>query len=110
MCGVAPHERPSFTFNIFVLTFIAGKSIIITLIFKCGSMYATIKRFLLGAYVGGSSSSKVHAQTNSGSNSNNNTRESISLRPGEPNTATPIKSFMLSKEGIKVAQDTEEKL
>ena len=108
MCGVAPQERPSFTFNIFVLSFIAGQSIIITLIFKCGSMYVTIKNLLTGAYVGGSSHRKVHAQTNS--NSNHNTRESISLRPGEPNTATPIKSIKLSKEQIKVAKDTEEKL
>ena len=44
VCGVAPRERPSYTFNMFILTFIAGQGIIITLIFKGSQIFDSIKK------------------------------------------------------------------
>ena len=49
VCGVAPHERISFSYNVFVLSFVSGQGIIITLIFKCGSIYTTTVNFILPA-------------------------------------------------------------
>ena len=46
MCGIAAPNRISVSFNIFVLSFISGQGIIITLIFKCGSIYTTAVKFI----------------------------------------------------------------
>ena len=46
VCGIAAPNRISVSFNIFVLSFISGQGIIITLIFKCGSIYTTIVKFI----------------------------------------------------------------
>ena len=76
MCGVAPKERPSFTFNVFVLTFIAGQSIIITLIFKGGSIYTTTKNCF---NISRGGQSKVHVLPKIGSNNNSRNLSSINF-------------------------------
>ena len=48
VCGLAPQGRPSFAFNVFILSFIAGQGIIITLIFKGGRMYTVTVARVLG--------------------------------------------------------------
>lgn len=37
-CGDAPSVRPSYSFNVFVLVFVAGQGIVITLIFELGNI------------------------------------------------------------------------
>ena len=46
VCGKAPPVRPSYTFNVFILTFISGQGVIITTIFEWNNFLSLTKKII----------------------------------------------------------------
>jgi hypothetical protein len=47
VCGHAPPDRPSYTFNVFILIFISGQGVIITTIFEWNNFLNLTKKIIL---------------------------------------------------------------
>ena len=47
VCGRAPPDRPSYTFNVFILIFISGQGVIITTIFEWNNFLNLTKKIIL---------------------------------------------------------------